>query len=919
MENMNLIVKKSYEEEKRSIIYNNLIFATKIFLLSHIILYVTLISIDISFLQSNFMIIAFCYFIQYPILICAIKLKLIGVDYIGCFIYLFTNLLFIYSDYESKQLQSFQIGSVDIINNNSSNNNDNKFYYFFYSKGTTQFVNVISTMFIMDIKKEITCKVIQHVCYYHCKIYFFNVNMDAAEQIDCVIDVIYFVLLSYLINKINYEKFAASQIEMEKAFQQLSIGMDKLSENIMLLNVSDIQNIKIKYASSNFKDNFILASNINQVQIKELFSKFISFDFNNNNKNSNSSNNLYDDFYSFLINKYSSNVIITDNNSNDIIKSNKYYENQNKQFEVKIVYYVQQRTSTTEELVLIKFDNIQQEKVQQIYNKVTKQRFQIIKIFIEQLLFTFNCISPSFDLLKSISKDSQIANYKYFTETKNKLSEIAFNDKSSEIEIIITKEEQEKEILKEQINYIDEMLQINTHYQLLIISNYKFIKYHNYKLKCILDVFLCYIKIENKESFEMGKSIINIYSVITSLQKYNLFQNIVCNESTQKLSKNYYLNVNLNNFDLLLVVIQLLLQEFSNNFKNLFFLLKQEQEDSNNNNHLIVLEFQTFYEINNNNDTTTNNITTHSCDLLLTELDMYRDIIKKLQIINNVKLNEIVDPVNKTITISLIIESFIRIPIDVDNYDNISSNNMLQSSNENVNINSINKNDNNSNDSYTYSLNSSNITHKLSNINFSVKDAYNLKLLYNSNNNYNFDDVENTLEQIQNIFIVEETNGITSEENNDNNIVDCNNRYCLCFNTLIVDDDLLSINCSMSIISKYNSNRIIETACNGQIAFDKINKLIESNCNCKNNKNILILMDVHMPVMNGIESAKKISEILSKTNYNLNTIRYRCKILFISANIESQFGSKLEEIPEYFGYVSKPITRMNLLQFIKIN
>tara|TARA_B110000285_G_C14855003_1_gene481799 strand:- start:154 stop:435 length:282 start_codon:yes stop_codon:yes gene_type:complete len=61
---------------------------------------------------------------------------------------------------------------------------------------------------------------------------------------------------------------------------------------------------------------------------------------------------------------------------------------------------------------------------------------------------------------------------------------------------------------------------------------------------------------------------------------------------------------------------------------------------------------------------------------------------------------------------------------------------------------------------------------------------------------------------------------------------------------------------------KENYNIDIEDACNGKIALDKFKAGFEKPCNCINRTYRLILMDIGMPVMDGIESTKKILKLV---------------------------------------------------------
>ena len=141
---------------------------------------------------------------------------------------------------------------------------------------------------------------------------------------------------------------------------------------------------------------------------------------------------------------------------------------------------------------------------------------------------------------------------------------------------------------------------------------------------------------------------------------------------------------------------------------------------------------------------------------------------------------------------------------------------------------------------------------------------------------------------------------------------DLNIMSCNCFQYLIVDDEPLCISYLLKVLREYSKE--IKTAINGLEAVNKVKEMLLCKCS-KQIKQFLIFMDLHMPIMNGIEASKLIDiSIKENKNYNID-----CKIIFISGNIDSQYTKELESISIYYKRYNKPIRKVDLLELIGVN
>ena len=138
--------------------------------------------------------------------------------------------------------------------------------------------------------------------------------------------------------------------------------------------------------------------------------------------------------------------------------------------------------------------------------------------------------------------------------------------------------------------------------------------------------------------------------------------------------------------------------------------------------------------------------------------------------------------------------------------------------------------------------------------------------------------------------------------------------HCKCFKVLIVDDDPMCVNYVKNVVKAKTTK--IETASDGLKAFEKVKELIKSNCLiCRKNNDdkikLILFMDIHMPIMDGIESAKLINTFIN--SYRILVV---CRIYFISGNIDTQYSNLIASLPICKGSFNKPIKKAELLEIL---
>lgn len=74
----------------------------------------------------------------------------------------------------------------------------------------------------------------------------------------------------------------------------------------------------------------------------------------------------------------------------------------------------------------------------------------------------------------------------------------------------------------------------------------------------------------------------------------------------------------------------------------------------------------------------------------------------------------------------------------------------------------------------------------------------------------------------------------------------------------------------------------------------------------------LILLDIHMPIMNGFDFLKKYSSLP-------DTLKKSCSIIVVSSSLDVEDKSKIKECPQVLELMEKPLNVAKLVSLLKNN
>ena len=123
--------------------------------------------------------------------------------------------------------------------------------------------------------------------------------------------------------------------------------------------------------------------------------------------------------------------------------------------------------------------------------------------------------------------------------------------------------------------------------------------------------------------------------------------------------------------------------------------------------------------------------------------------------------------------------------------------------------------------------------------------------------------------------------------------------------TILIDDDQISNYITEKIIKKFKISEHIKIAFNGLDGLQIVLDTAKNNLNC----NILVLLDLNMPVMSGLEFLKEFSTYAVE-------IKNQVKIVVLTTSSHESDMAKVEKY-QIQGYINKPFTEEKLKSILE--
>ena len=134
---------------------------------------------------------------------------------------------------------------------------------------------------------------------------------------------------------------------------------------------------------------------------------------------------------------------------------------------------------------------------------------------------------------------------------------------------------------------------------------------------------------------------------------------------------------------------------------------------------------------------------------------------------------------------------------------------------------------------------------------------------------------------------------------------------CSCADVLLCDDENFNLNALKFFFKKMQIKT--DEASNGKECLDKIIEKRDKSCEiCKKRWYKLLLLDIMMPVMDGIQVSKEVQNMISKKELNEDF-----QILIISAHIDSNLTKTLSGVKCIKEFVNKPVKSEKMKKLIQ--
>ena len=184
----------------------------------------------------------------------------------------------------------------------------------------------------------------------------------------------------------------------------------------------------------------------------------------------------------------------------------------------------------------------------------------------------------------------------------------------------------------------------------------------------------------------------------------------------------------------------------------------------------------------------------------------------------------------------------------------------------------------------------------------------NIKKIINNINNSNIENSKNE-NNFDNFIIPKKNKYLLPHKKHLSNLDNPKITLCNCNDVLICDDENFNLMTIKNMLKKYNINA--DTSTNGQECIDIIINKNKVNCVCEKSEYKLLFLDMMMPIMDGLDCAKKIQEMIDN-----NEINSDLKIIVVSAHIEENLINNLKNIKCIVEEVPKPLKKTKLEEIL---